>query len=217
MEKEKIKITIVDDEKLIREGLKIILESYNDIEVLDLCQDGEEAFISYEKYKPEVILMDIRMPKCDGVLATKKIKTKYKDAKILILTTFADTEYIKEALKYGACGYLLKDSDYDLIHDGIIASFKGNVVISKDIASLMVTELKECVDEKEIMSSYNLNDREMTIIKKIADGLSNKEISEELFLSEGTIKNIITVILNKLNLRDRNQLTSFAFKNKLVK
>lgn len=201
MEKEKIKIIIVDDEKLIRDGLKIILESYKDIEVLDLCKDGEEAFLSYEKNLPDLVLMDIRMPSCDGVIATKNIKTKYKDAKILILTTFSDTEYIKEALKYGASGYLLKDSDYDLIHEGIIGSIKGNIVISKDIASLMVTDLNENVDEDAIKSQYDLNERDITIIKKIADGLSNKEISEEIFLSEGTIKNIITVILNKLNLK----------------
>ena len=112
---EKTKVLIVDDEKLIRDGLKIILSTYEDIEVVGLCEDGREALEFCKKTNVDVILMDIRMPKCDGVLGTKIIKEEFEDIKILIVTTFNDTEYIHEALKYGATGYLLKDSSYDLI------------------------------------------------------------------------------------------------------
>jgi len=215
---DKIKIILVDDEKLIRDGLKIILESYADIEVIDVCSNGREALESCKKNPPNVVLMDIRMPQCDGVTGTKLIKEQFKDIKILILTTFNDVEYIQEALKYGASGYILKDSDYDLIYEGIKACIKGTIVINQEVANKMLgsglkTNKKNLEDVK---IRYNLNSKEINIIKEIANGLSNKEIGERLFLSEGTIKNNISNILSKLSLRDRTQLTIFAFKNDIA-
>ncbi len=214
----KIKLILVDDEKLIRDGLKIILESYDDIEVIDVCSNGREALGSCKKNPPNVVLMDIRMPQCDGVTGTKLIKEQFKDIKILILTTFNDVEYIQEALKYGASGYILKDSDYDLIYEGIKACIKGTIVINQEVANKMLgsglkTNKKNLEDVK---IRYNLNSKEINIIKEIANGLSNKEIGERLFLSEGTIKNNISNILSKLSLRDRTQLTIFAFKNDIA-
>lgn len=214
----KIKLILVDDEKLIRDGLKIILESYDDIEVIDVCSNGREALEACKKSTPNVVLMDIRMPQCDGVTGTKLIKEQFKDIKILILTTFNDVEYIQEALKYGASGYILKDSDYDLIYEGIKACIKGTIVINQEVANKMLgsglkTNKKNLEDVK---IRYNLNSKEINIIKEIANGLSNKEIGERLFLSEGTIKNNISNILSKLSLRDRTQLTIFAFKNDIA-
>ncbi|ERK28704.1 response regulator transcription factor [Clostridium intestinale] len=214
----KIKLILVDDEKLIRDGLKIILESYDDIEVIDVCSNGREALEACKKSTPNVVLMDIRMPQCDGVTGTKLIKEQFKDIKILILTTFNDVEYIQEALKYGASGYILKDSDYDLIYEGIKACIKGTIVINQEVANKMIgsglkTNKKNLEDVK---IRYNLNSKEINIIKEIANGLSNKEIGERLFLSEGTIKNNISNILSKLSLRDRTQLTIFAFKNNIA-
>lgn len=214
----KIKLILVDDEKLIRDGLKIILESYDDIEVIDVCSNGREALEACKKSNPNVVLMDIRMPQCDGVTGTKLIKEQFKDIKILILTTFNDVEYIQEALKYGASGYILKDSDYDLIYEGIKACIKGTIVINQEVANKMIgsglkTNKKNLEDVK---IRYNLNSKEINIIKEIANGLSNKEIGERLFLSEGTIKNNISNILSKLSLRDRTQLTIFAFKNNIA-
>ncbi|MNP16167.1 Transcriptional regulatory protein DegU [compost metagenome] len=158
------------------------------------------------------------MPQCDGVTGTKLIKEQFKDIKILILTTFNDVEYIQEALKYGASGYILKDSDYDLIYEGIKACIKGTIVINQEVANKMLgsglkTNKKNLEDVK---IRYNLNSKEINIIKEIANGLSNKEIGERLFLSEGTIKNNISNILSKLSLRDRTQLTIFAFKNDIA-
>ncbi len=156
------------------------------------------------------------MPKCDGVLGTRIIKEEFENARILILTTFSDMEYIQEALKHGASGYLLKDSSYDLIYEGIKAAFKGNIVVHPDIADKLLSNMSEEVDNTEKLKSYNLTHREITIIREIANGLSNREIGEKLYLSEGTIKNNISNILSKLGLRDRTQIAIFAFKNKMT-
>lgn len=216
---EKIKVLLVDDEKMISSGLKIILETYEDIEVIGTASNGEEALHACKRERPHVVLMDIRMPKCDGVSGTRLIKEKFSDVKILILTTFNDVEYIHEALKYGASGYILKDSDYDSIYQGIKACIKGNVVVNPEVASKIISEnVKYNIKSnmEEIKREFELSDKEISIIREVANGLSNKEIGEKLFLSEGTIKNNISNILFKLALRDRTQLTIFAFKNNIA-
>ena len=171
---DKIKIIIVDDEKLIREGLKIILSTYEDIEILELCENGKIAYDFCKENKVDVVLMDIRMPECDGVLGTKLIKGSIQNTKVLVLTTFKDGEYIKEALKNGASGYLLKDSSYDLIYAGIKAVHGGNVVIHPEIASkLMVKEeiSEEIVTrEEEIKKEFALTDRENFYNKAHSNG-----------------------------------------------
>ena len=213
----KIKIVIVDDEELIREGLKLILAGYEDIEVLGTCADGQEVYEFCKENDVDVVLMDIRMGENDGVLGTKLVKSLDKDIKVLVLTTFKDSEYIKDVLKEGASGYLLKDSSYDLIHGGIKAAYEGNIVVHPNVISkLMVKEEeeKQSWDTKELKE---ITERERKIIIEIAKGLSNKEISEKFFLTEGTIKNNISNILSKLGLRDRTQIAIFAFKNNLVK
>lgn len=209
----KIRTIIVDDEKLIREGLKIILSTYEDIEVVGLYENGEEGFKGCKEYNPDIVLMDIRMPKCDGVLGTRLIKETFKDIKVLILTTFNDKEYIHEAMRFGASGYLLKDSSYDVIYEGIKAAVKGNIVIHPEVASIILEDEVRKEDAVKCISEYKLSEKEVNIIKEIANGLSNKEIGEKLFLSEGTIKNNISSILSKLDLRDRTQIAIFAFKS----
>lgn len=216
---DKINVMLVDDEKLVRAGMEMILNTYEDIKVISTAANGEEALRECRKNEPDVILMDVRMPKCDGVLGTKLIKKEFDDVKILILTTFNDVEYIHEALSYGASGYLLKDSDYDLIYEAIKGCIKGNVVINQQVASKILNEnisYNKKSNIEHIKGNYDLNDKEINIIREVANGLSNKEIGEKLFLSEGTIKNNISSILNKLSLRDRTQLTIFAFKNSVV-
>lgn len=216
---DKTNVMLVDDEKLVRTGMEMILNTYEDINVISTAANGEEALMECRKNEPDVILMDVRMPKCDGVLGTKLIKKEFENVKILILTTFNDVEYIHEALNYGASGYLLKDSDYDLIYEAIKGCIKGNVVINQQVASKILNEninYNKKSNIEEIKNNNDLNDKEINIIREVANGLSNKEISEKLFLSEGTIKNNISNILNKLSLRDRTQLTIFAFKNNIV-
>lgn len=213
----RIRIAIIDDEKLIREGLKIILSTYKDIEVVGMGENGLEALDICRTNNIDLVLMDIRMPICDGVEGTKLIKTEFPNTKVLILTTFRDIEYIEEALKNGASGYLLKDSSYDLIHEGIKASVIGNIVIHPDIALDILEHKNSSTNPNKILKEYGLTDKEYEIIKLIAEGLSNKEISEKLFLSEGTVKNNVSTILFKLGLRDRTQLAIFAYKNNLIK
>jgi len=213
----KIRIAIIDDEKLIREGLKIILSSYEDIEVVGMGENGSEALNICKSRDVDLVLMDIRMPVCDGVEGTKLIKREFSNTKVLILTTFRDIEYIQEALKNGASGYLLKDSSYDLLYEGVKAAVIGNIVIHPDIALDILNNKNANTDPDKILKAYGLSKKEYEIIRLIAEGLSNKEIGEKLFLSEGTIKNNVSTILSKLDLRDRTQIAVFAYKNNLIK
>lgn len=210
---DKIKLLIVDDEKLIREGLKLMLSVFDDIEVVGTAENGYKALEICKSVDVDVVLMDIRMKECDGVIGTRLIKEQFTKIKVIILTTFKDKEYIQEALKYGAFGYMLKDSSHDVIYEGIKAAYKGNMVVHPDVAIEM---MGSNTNTKKDIDVYGLTEKEIKIIEAIAKGLTNKEISEEVFLSEGTIKNNITNILSKLELRDRTQIAIFAFKNGIV-
>lgn len=210
---EKIKLLIVDDEKLIRDGLKMMLSIFDDIEVVGLAENGYEALKLCKSTDVDVVLMDVRMRDCDGVMGTRLIKEQFTKIKVIILTTFKDKEYIQEALKYGAFGYMLKDSSHHVIYEGIKTAYMGNMVVHPDVAVEMMGSSSTI---KYDIEKYGLLEKEIRIIEGIAKGLSNKEISEEMFLSEGTIKNNITNILSKLELRDRTQIAIFAFKNGIV-
>ena len=210
---EKIKVMLVDDEQLIRSGLKIMLETYPDIEVIHQAGNGREAFECCQIEVPDVVLMDIRMPDSTGIEGTKLIKEAYPEVKIVMVTTFQDTEYIVEAMQYGASGYLLKDSSYEAIYDGIKVALSGKVVMDATVSEKLVMQPKAqtTTDQQTDISSLGLTEREIELIRLVSQGLNNKEISEALFLSEGTVKNNISTILSKLALRDRTQLVIFAY------
>ena len=209
---EKIKVMLVDDEQLIRSGLKIMLETYPDIEVIHQAGNGREAYECCQIEVPDVVLMDIRMPVSTGIEGTKLIKEAYPEVKIVMVTTFQDTEYIVEAMQYGASGYLLKDSSYEAIYEGIKVALSGKVVMDATVSEKLVMQPKASTTiEKTDISSLGLTEREIELIRLISQGLNNKEISEALFLSEGTVKNNISTILSKLALRDRTQLVIFAY------
>lgn len=210
---EKIKVMLVDDEQLIRSGLKIMLETYPDIEVIHQAGNGREAYECCQIEVPDVVLMDIRMPVSTGIEGTKLIKEAYPEVKIVMVTTFQDTEYIVEAMQYGASGYLLKDSSYEAIYDGIKVALSGKVVMDATVSEKLVMQPKAPASstEKTDISSFGLTEREIELIRLVSQGLNNKEISEALFLSEGTVKNNISTILSKLALRDRTQLVIFAY------
>jgi DNA-binding NarL/FixJ family response regulator len=213
-----VKILIVDDDPFIRESLNMIFELHDDIEVAGTCMNGEEAFQFLQKDRTiEVVLMDIRMPVCDGVEGSRRIKEQFPDIAILILTTFDDDDYIIEALKHGANGYMLKNIPPDRIIDGIKSVAQGNLLIHPDIAKKLTGFLNpklEPLSDLLLFEPYKLSPTEQIIVQKIAGGLSNKEIAQELFLGEGTVKNYISEILSKLSLRDRTQIAIFYLTGK---
>lgn len=206
-----MKVIIVDDDGLIRDSLKLVLGLEQDIEVIGTAKNGMEAFELCKSDKPDIVLMDIRMPVMDGVLGTKLIKENFRDVKVVVLTTFKDDEYIREAVMNGAEGYILKNQSTDSIIESLRTVHKGNTVFEKDVVNAITGMIKEERSKKP--SDYKLSEREFEVLSLIAEGLSNKEISEKLFLGEGTIRNYITNILEKLELRDRTQLAIFYLKN----
>lgn len=206
-----MKVLIVDDDALIREGLKILLEIEDDFQVVGTASNGQEALEMCRKEKPELVLMDIRMPVMDGVLGTKLIKSQLREIKIVILTTFKDDEYIKEALKSGAEGYILKNQPADSIIESLRAVSKGNIVLEREVANTLSSMLKE--SKKATPERLNISQREFEILKLVGEGLSNREIAESLNLSEGTTRNYVTGLLEKLGFRDRTQLAIFFIRN----
>ena len=210
-----IQILIADDQELIRQSLSIILGNEKDFEVTDTVTNGVEVVRSVRKNKPDVILMDIRMPEMDGVVCTQIIKENYPAIKIIILTTFDDDEYVFNALKNGASGYLLKGVSMKELAEAVRKVHDGTAMINEDIASKVVklfsrmaqSNITIRVDEK---SAADLKETEWKITALVGSGLSNKEIASKLNLSEGTVRNGLSTILGKLDLRDRTQLAIWA-------
>ena len=206
-----MKIVIIDDDCLVTEALKTILQINGDVEVAATGLDGEAACRLYREHLPDVLLMDIRMKGMSGLEASERILKEYPNANILLLTTFLDDEYIIKALKLGAKGYLLKQ-DYTSILPALRAVCSGQTVFGQEIMTKIPRLIRS--EEKFDYSSYNINEREQEIIRLIADGYSNKEIAMELFLGEGTVRNYLSTILDKLQLRDRTQVAVFYYQHK---
>jgi len=206
-----VKVLVIDDDKLICASLKTILESDKEITVVGLGNSGKEAVELFYKTQPDVLLLDIRMGEMSGLDAAEAVLKMQKDAKVLFLTTFADDEYIIKALKIGARGYILKQN-FESIVPAVKAVNIGQYVFGEDI----VAKLPELLNKsgKNSFESYGISDKEQEIISLVAEGLNNKEIAAKLYLSEGTVRNYLSAILDKLNLRDRTQLAVFYFKNK---
>ncbi|WP_416200661.1 MAG: Stage 0 sporulation A-like protein [Thermocaproicibacter melissae] len=210
-----IKVLIADDQELIRQSLKIILSSRENLEVVDAVADGQEVIRSIRKNPPDVVLMDIRMAHMDGVQCTKIIKENYPQIKIIILTTFDDDEYVYNALKYGASGYLLKGVSMDELVNAIETVHSGRAMINPDIAAKVVRLFSEMARADYAIQVGSkgveeLNHTEWKIIREVEHGASNKEIAEKLNLSDGTVRNYLSSVLNKLGLRDRTQLAIWA-------
>lgn len=212
MENKTINILLIDDDKLVCSSLTIILNSQPNFNVIGSGNNGLEAISLYKSLKPDILLMDIRMEEMSGLAAGEVILKEFPDARILYLTTFLDDEYIIKALNIGAKGYMLKQ-DFDSIVPALHAVQLGQNVYGNEIVSKLPTLLNQSFDSA-IYNTHGITEKELDIIKLIAEGKSNKEMAQDLFLSEGTIRNYISTILEKLQLRDRTQIAIFYYKNR---
>lgn len=224
-----VRLLLVDDQELIRESLHIVLDMDPALEVAGMAENGEKAVQLCEQLQPDLILMDIHMPVMNGVEATQVIKQRWPDIKIIILTTFQEVQYVVDALSAGAEGYLLKAIHPRDLASGVKWVAEGNTLIPQDIAHMLITQLKagnpvipaaagpaDEADTTERFKYYGLSEREVQVLQCISEGLNNREIAERLFLSEGTVKNYISNIYSKLDVRDRIQASRKAHDEGLV-
>jgi DNA-binding NarL/FixJ family response regulator len=203
-----IRILIVDDQALFREGLSTLLSIQPDFEVVGEASNGEEALRLALQYQPHVVLMDLRMPVMDGVTATRRMKASLPDCRVIVLTTFDDDESVFDGLRAGAVGYLLKDVTSDKLTDAIRAAARGEYFLLPSITAKVMAEFSRLArpGSSAIQPLLDpLSEREMEILRLVATGASNKQIAEQLVIAEGTVKNHLTSILNKLDARDRMQ------------
>ncbi len=206
-----MKIVIVDDDRLVSLSLKTIVEATGSVQVAGTGGNGREAISLYERLLPDILLMDIRMDNMTGLEAAEVILKAHPAAKILFLTTFADDEYIIRALKIGAKGYILKQN-FESIVPALQAVNSGQTVFGEDIVAKLPQLMQGSA--RADFATFGLTEKETEILTLIADGMSNKEIASALYLGEGTVRNAISVILEKLHLRDRTQLAIFYYRNK---
>lgn len=210
-----VRVLIVDDQAVVRQGLKVMLEQDENMKVTHEAENGQEAIDILEgNHLVDVILMDVRMPVMNGMEATREIKSRWPEIKIIILTTFNDEQYAMETLKDGASGFLLKTADSKQLIRAVYSALNDGMPIHEDVTAKVIPSLMKR-EEKSEEIPIDLTERELAITKLVGEGKTNKEIAEELYLSIGTVKNHITTILQKLELRDRTQLAIFAVKNHL--
>ena len=202
-----IKVMIADDQSILAEGIKSVLETSDQIEVIALVSDGAEAIRKIAENKPDVVLLDIRMPNMNGVVATKEIKTRWPEIKVIILTTFDDSDYILNAINYGASGYLLKDINAESLIGAVKNAMSGDLILPSKIAKKIASAAKMVSSDKEIKlkKKFNLSDREVEIALMVYDNFNNRQISSALKISEGTTRNYISAIYVKLNAESRTQ------------
>lgn len=203
-------IVLIDDDQLVCMSLKMILESSGDIHVSAIGHDGSDALPLYQQYRPDILLMDIRMQHRNGTDALSDVLEQFPDARVLFLTTFVDDEYITKALQLGAKGYIIKQ-DYETIIPALNAVYSGQNVYGSEIMEKLPGLMQQ--EASFNYSTHDISSKEYEIITLVAQGLSNKEIAAQLFLSEGTIRNYLSGILEKLQLRDRTQLAVFFYQH----
>ncbi len=205
-----MKVIVVDDDAIVATSMNTILSTDPEIDVVAIGYDGTDAVRLYEEYKPDILLTDIQMQTMSGLEAATQIIAKYPDAKIILLTTFMDDEYVRQALDTGAKGYILKQ-DFAGVLPAIRAVFSGQSVFGSKI----IDRIPSLISQKDmsVYEQHGITDKEYEIIELVAEGLSNKEIAAKLYLSEGTVRNYISLVLEKLELRDRTQLAVFFYKH----
>ena len=210
-----INIAIIDDHKMVREGLKQLLEFEGDINVIAEAGNGEEGYEVIKQYKPDVVLLDINMPVMNGLELLKKIRSEKDETRILILTIHNEVEYLSKAVEIGVNGYVLKDSESSVLKKAIMDVNNGEIYIQPSIAPLLV-EMNNNKNESGDDPSNILSSREFEVLKLVSEGLFNKEIAYKLSISEKTVKNHVSNIFKKIGVSDRTQAAVYAIKNNLV-
>jgi DNA-binding NarL/FixJ family response regulator len=212
-----ITLLLVDDQRLMRDGLRTLLELEGDLKVVTEASNGEEALARYAESTPAVVLMDIRMPGMDGVETTRRLRARYADARIIILTTFDDDEYVFEGLRAGAVGYLLKAVSGDELAAAIRSVAQGGALIDPAVTHKVVAEFARLAAPTRLPTLPDpLSEREIEILQLLAEGHNNRAVAQKLFLAEGTVKNYISTILQKLDARDRTHAVTRAYELGLV-
>ncbi|MFD5144712.1 response regulator [Streptomyces sp. NPDC058401] len=214
-----IRVLIVDDQMMVREGFSVLLNAMDGIEVAGEAVNGREAIAQVAALKPDVVLMDIRMPEMNGLEATREIVAADTDAKVLVLTTFDLDEYVYQALRAGASGFLLKDASARQLADGVRVVAAGEALLAPSVTKRLITEFSKLSETRTQAGSAavtELTERETEVLVLIAQGLSNAEIADRLIIAESTIKTHVSRILVKLGLRDRTQAAVFAYETRLV-
>ncbi|WP_328561734.1 response regulator transcription factor [Streptomyces coelicoflavus] len=216
-----IRVLIADDQMMVREGFSVLLNAMPGIEVVGEAVNGREAVTKVRELAPDVVLMDIRMPELNGIEATREIVAADSTSKVLVLTTFDLDEYVYQALRAGASGFLLKDASARQLADGVRVVASGEALLAPSVTKRLITEFSKLSDSPRMMSSAqaaygDLTERETEVLVLIAQGLSNSEIAERLVVAESTIKTHVSRILVKLGLRDRTQAAVFAYEARLV-
>ncbi|MFJ4922461.1 response regulator [Streptomyces sp. NPDC088725] len=214
-----IRVLIVDDQVMVREGFSVLLNAMPDIEVIGEAVNGREAVTQVAALRPDVVLMDIRMPELNGIDATREIVAADAEAKVLVLTTFDLDEYVYQALRAGASGFLLKDASARQLADGVRVVASGEALLAPTVTRRLITEFSKLSDTPKTPALARIGDlteRETEVLVLIAQGLSNAEIAEHLVVAESTIKTHVSRVLVKLGLRDRTQAAVFAYEARLV-
>ena len=203
-----IRLLLVDDQRLLREGMRILLELEPDLKVAGEASNGVEALTRYAELRPDVVLMDVKMPELDGVAATRQLLIDHPEAKVVILTTFDDDEYVFEGIRAGALGYLLKALSGEELAESIRTVAAGGALIEPSVARKVMAEFAR-TSHPDVQTAEKLieplSEREIDVLRLLANGLTNREIAGQLFLAEGTVKNYVSSAMQKLSVRDRTQ------------
>ncbi|MBL7163884.1 MAG: response regulator transcription factor [Anaerolineales bacterium] len=210
-----MKVIICDDQAIIRDGLELLLKLEKDIQVVGLAQDGAEAVELAERESPDLVLMDLKMPGMNGVEATRRIRTHYPDIKVLVLTTYDDDEWVFDAIRAGASGYLLKDTPRESVVEAIRGTVDGKSFVDPAVTGKLLDQVASKQDQPTSLITDKLTVREADVLCLIARGLSNTEIAEKLHLSEGTVRNHVSAIFSKLDVSDRTQAAIMAIQHGL--
>jgi DNA-binding NarL/FixJ family response regulator len=210
-----IKVIICDDQSIVRDGLEMLLKLEPDIQVLGTAEDGASAVQKVEKEQPDLVLMDLKMPVMNGIEATRQIRSRYPEVKVLVLTTYDDDAWIFDAIQAGASGYLLKDTPREELIKAVKGTVSGKTYVDPSVAGKVLGQVSSHQTRATSQVTSKLSEREVEILRLIAKGLSNEDISEKLFLSEGTVRNHVSSILSKLGVADRTQAAIMAIQHGL--